>query len=317
MTPPATENRNKVDNNLPEQGESGDMKPKRSILDSILRRVDEEGNGLTCAAATETSILLWMMLDAGNAWTAMALNLLALDKSACLRVQRELDELVSLYGSESLYEPAVLSKMKVLDALLYEAIRLCPPFLGGMKKTTATVELEDLGVQIPKNTHVIFCQSTEDSFDLSRAIGKNPMDLGRSYPCIELLGFLPFKGLEVPLMVLQSKTFIAVLLQKYSPFLSKKRTFFRKLRSAIKKGESASIPANSSSPEISSIYAESSRSYQFADESEVTKDLDDTTQSEAMKLFHKVPFPEPRRVLNITERDSALQILGIDGLGHK
>jgi hypothetical protein len=297
-----------------------------SLLDRLLRRIDGSGDGLTSAAVTESSILLWMMMDAGNAWTAMALNLLALDESACVRVQQELDGLISLHGREDLFTPKVMSKMKVLDGLLYEAIRLCPPFLGGLKRTTKTIELIDEGLQIPKNTALFFCQPTEGGFDLSKAIGKKPQDLGKR-PSPELHGFLPFKGLEVPLMVLQSKIFVAVLLQKFSPFLSKKRTFIRKLKTAVltktrHTDESSSLKHvhNTKHEEVSSVYAESAGSLEDArhviPDAVQSKRHGETTQSEAMKLFDKIPFPEPRRVLNVRERHSALEILGVARLGH-
>ena len=71
-------------------------------------------------------------------------------------------------------------------------------------------------------------------FDLSKSIGKKPEELGSTYPNPELHGFLPFRGLEVPLMVLQSKVFLVVLLQRCSPFLSKKRTFIRRIKEVFR-----------------------------------------------------------------------------------
>lgn len=160
--------------------------PPISILDCILQQEDEKGAGLTQAVTTEICILLWMMMDAGNAWTAMALNLLSLDQTACHRVQQELDHLISIHGKSELFTPEVLSRMTTLDALLYEAIRLCPSFLGGMKIIKQTTEFEDIGLQIPKDSHVIFCQPTEERFDMSKAMGKKPEDLGDMYPSCEL-----------------------------------------------------------------------------------------------------------------------------------
>lgn len=157
-----------------------------SILDRLLRQKDDQGAGLTDAVVMELSILLWMMMDAGNAWTAMALNLLALDDSACVRVQQELDELINVHGKDALFTPKVLGEMTTLDALLHEAIRLCPQFLGGLKVLSETVELPESGVQIPRNTNVVFCQPTDEAFDLTKAIGKCPQDLAKQYPCPEL-----------------------------------------------------------------------------------------------------------------------------------
>lgn len=161
-------------------------KPKASILDQILSQHDMSGAGLSNAVASELSILLYMIMDAGNAWTAMALNLLSLDHNALAQVQDEIDYLEGLHGKDKLFTPRVLGKMTTVDALLWEAIRLCPPFCGGMKVTTETVVLEEDGVQIPKNANVIFCQPTDRPFDLSEAMGKKPQDLTLLYPCINM-----------------------------------------------------------------------------------------------------------------------------------
>lgn len=193
-----------------------------------------------------------------------------------------------------------------------------------MKTTTKTIELEELGLQIPKNCHIIFSQPTDEGFNLSRAIGKNPENLGKQYPSPELYGFLPLKGLEVPLMVLQSKVFIAVLCQRFTPFLSRKRTFIRKLKTALKKtnlAEERMAKPVVEHDEVSSLYAESAssleddRCFNDVDLSE-SKACGETTQAAAMKLFDKIPFPEPRRVLNVRERHSALEILGVSKLGY-
>jgi hypothetical protein len=120
-------------------------------------------------------------------------TLLALDESACSRVQHELDELSSLYSRDLLFTKKVMSEMHLLDGLLYEAIRLCPPFLGGLKRTTKTIELTEDGLQIPKSTSLLFCQATGEGFDLSKAMAKKPQDLGKHYPSPALYGFLPFQ----------------------------------------------------------------------------------------------------------------------------
>jgi hypothetical protein len=160
-----------------------------SVLERLLRQQDLEGNGLSQVVITELSILIWMMMDAGNAWTAMALNLLSTDTEACGLVQREIDSLEMKHGQANLFTPWVLGKMVYLDALLYEAIRLCPAFLGGMKTTTATVELKETGVQIPKNSDVIFCQPTDMRFNIHQALGRKsrkPEAFGKICPCLEL-----------------------------------------------------------------------------------------------------------------------------------
>jgi cytochrome P450 len=156
------------------------------LLDRIIRQEEREGKGISQATMTEVSILLWMVMDAGNAWTAMALNLISSNEEALVMVQDELDYLVQIYGREQLFTPIVLARMKHLDALLFEAIRLCPPFLGGMKVTQETVVFEELDLQVPKNCNVFFCQPTNENFDLANAVGKRPEMLGFQYPCVEL-----------------------------------------------------------------------------------------------------------------------------------
>ena len=165
-------------------------KPKRkkkkpsSILDHMLRQEDNEGMGITRAATTEIILLLWMMMDAGQAWTAMALNLLSMDEDSCRAVQSEVDRLEKQYGRDRLFTSFVLEKMEKIDALIYEAVRLCPEFLGGMKVVKETVEVG--GLQIPKNSNVIFCNPTEEKFDLNAAVGKRPEAMGMNYPSTEL-----------------------------------------------------------------------------------------------------------------------------------
>lgn len=162
------------------------LAPPLPLLDRIILQEEREGKGISQATITEVSILLWMVMDAGNAWTAMALSLIASNEDARTMVRDELDYLVQLYGRDQLFTPIVLARMKHLDALLYEAIRLCPPFLGGMKVTQETAVFDDLDLQVPKNCNVFFCQPTHENFDLANAVGKRPEMLGFQYPCAEL-----------------------------------------------------------------------------------------------------------------------------------
>ncbi len=139
-----------------------------------------------------------------------------------------------------------------------------------------------------------------------------------SSPMIYLLlfnvrhGFLPLKGLEVPLMVLQSKVFLAVLLQRFSPYLSKRRTFIRRVTEVL----TCSVRPKESveSCSVGKVQGESMdpiQSLQTSDDFRQAESLDQTasskrnevTQSDAMRLFTKIPFPEPRRVIHIRERD--------------
>lgn len=163
-----------------------DQKQQTSILEHILRRQDMDGNGISEAVMTELMISLWMMLDAGNAWTAMALNLLSLDKDACIIIQDELDRLVTQHGRDGIFSPTVLDQTNYLDALIYEAIRLCPPFLGGLKETSETIEFPDLQIQLGKGSFIFFCQPTNECFDIRKSLGKRPEELGKRYPCVEL-----------------------------------------------------------------------------------------------------------------------------------
>jgi Cytochrome P450 len=169
-----------------DKAQSTSKKPVSSILDQMLSQHDINGAGISKAVATELSILLYMILDAGNAWTSMALNLLALDESALKQVEGELNHLTVLHGKDGLFTSQVMGQMRYLDALIWESIRLCPPFLGGMKVLSETIEFPDDGVQIPKNANVIFCHPTERNFDLSEAWGKMPQKLAFSHPCPEM-----------------------------------------------------------------------------------------------------------------------------------
>lgn len=127
-------------------------------------------------------------------------------------------------------------------------------------------------------------------------------------------------------MVLQSKVFIAVLLQRCSPFLSKKRTVIRRVKEVLRMSIShGNLEEKEEEEEVvnnASIHGEASRAEHkskiTASESMVSLSnrSKETSQTEAMKLFTKIPFPEPRRVINVRERDSALDILGVTSLGH-
>jgi hypothetical protein len=157
-----------------------------TVLERLLKQHDMAGNGMSQVVASEVGMMLWMMLEVGNAWTAMALTLIASDAEALALVQQELDDQERKFGYDELFSPHVLSRMKYLDALLFEAIRLCPASIGGMKKTTQTIEIKDAGVQIAKDTDIFFCQPTTMKFDIHAAHGKRPENLGRRYPCVEL-----------------------------------------------------------------------------------------------------------------------------------
>jgi hypothetical protein len=285
-------------------------KPLISILERILLEQDLEGLGITQVVTTEISIILWLMMEVGNAWTAMALNLLSTDKEACRLVQEELDVLEREHGHTALFSPAVLGRMRYLDALLYEAIRLTPANLGGMKMTTQTVEFADLGVQIPKNSHILFCQASNMKFDIEKALGHKPELLGSRYPCVELHGFLPLQGLEVPLMVLQSKVFLICVLQKYSPFLCKKNTLIRRVSQHLQRSAEKTRPSTSTPSRPASEISILSQTVDDEDEAHSAMEANtketpcsvEMTQSEALRLFTKIPFPEPKRIIKLRPR---------------
>lgn len=67
-----------------------------------------------------------------------------------------------------------------------------------------TVEMTRDQMQIPSSSHIIL-NATDTAFNLASAVGRAPQDLGLNYPNTELYGFLPLNGMEVPLMVLQTK----------------------------------------------------------------------------------------------------------------
>jgi hypothetical protein len=286
------------------------------MLERMLRQQSHDGKGVSQVVMREIAILLWMILDAGNAWTAMALKLLSADGAACELVQNELRALEIEYGHGELFSGFVLDKMKYLDALIFEAIRLCPPFLGGLKVTSETVFLSEDNVQIPKGSNVFFCQPTERCFNIRQALGKRPEDLGEIYPCIELYGFLPFHGVEVPLMVLQSKVFLVTILRSFTPCTSKKKTFIRRVTSAVGQKlmnspmrNRLTIPGGSAE-DVGNKKVPHSVRFEAVPAPDILLTAIDTeegrppnkpdnkvTPREAMLWFSKLPFPEPRHVV--------------------
>lgn len=102
-------------------------------------------------------------------------------------------------------------------------------------------------------------------------------------------------------MVLQSKVFLAVLMQRTSPFLSKKRTFIRKVKEKL----SYISPSKSedSAETADKFFDEAARDLSLYDNVRDTPTSQpEMTQTEAMRLFKKIPFPEPRRVINVKQR---------------
>lgn len=146
-------------------------------------RTDENAVGIGSSNKLHDScFLLWLILDASNSWTWCALHLLATDQDAMIRIQQEINFLLAKYGSCDIFHTNALSEMVVVDALIHEAIRLTPPFCGGVHKLKETVALQEEGLQLPAGISVIFSACTNGAFNLESAIGKNPSNLGHSYP---------------------------------------------------------------------------------------------------------------------------------------
>ena len=138
---------------------------------------------------------------------------------------------------------------------------------------------------------------------------------------------MPLQGMEVPLMVLQSKVFLICLLQKFTPVISKKRTFIRRVRTQIKDKAhdiAQSIRYNAVVESIHALRSPSSKSLKpssskhFRQSSLNTPAPSDIeapslsnpqdggnspcAQPDFMAHFTKTPFPEPRRVIKIRPR---------------
>jgi hypothetical protein len=135
-------------------------------------------------------------------------------------------------------------------------------------------------------------------------------------------GFLPLQGLEVPLLVLQSKVFLAVLLQDYTPFISKKRTFLRRVKAAIDKSLKGGMTrkrSDSPSPSSPPSGVNLSRSttpddlehhpagskYSSSSFGRGGREAGATVHLEISHLFNKLPFPEPRRGISLRPREDA------------
>jgi hypothetical protein len=138
-------------------------------------------------------------------------------------------------------------------------------------------------------------------------------------------GFLPLQGLEVPLLVLQCKVFLAVLLQQYSPFISKKRTFLRRVKAAIDKSIRSGMTrkrSDSPSPMTPPSGAPLSRSttpddleYHPGGGSNYSsalgrggREASAMVQLDIGHLFNKLPFPEPRRGISLRPRDDTVDL---------
>jgi hypothetical protein len=120
-------------------------------------------------------------------------------------------------------------------------------------------------------------------------------------------GFLPLNGLEVPLMVLQTKVYLVTVLRKYTPLPSKRRTLLHRVSSAVRQsinGSKAKMqldvtrefvrPQREPTPSLRSSFSDLERG-------QGTSSLR-VTPSDAMAMFTKIPFPEPIRATYLQER---------------
>jgi hypothetical protein len=113
-------------------------------------------------------------------------------------------------------------------------------------------------------------------------------------------------------MVLQSKVFLIVLLQKYSPSLTKRKTLIRRMKTAMTRSRNEPkhelattlFPAGTvdvDENEDAFAAGQSSSLEDIENGNGETKDPE-ITQTEAMSLFTKIPFPVPKRVIHIKPR---------------
>jgi hypothetical protein len=59
--------RKRLEARIPKQTQKEENRPTMSVVERLLRQEDLDGNGLSQVVTTELSLLLWMMMDAGNA----------------------------------------------------------------------------------------------------------------------------------------------------------------------------------------------------------------------------------------------------------
>ena len=182
-----------------------------SLLVDILHTNACSDHKLHMNTIADIARLLWVEMHVGNAWTEMALLLMQQNSAVFLKVRDEIDKAATLHGPQRLFHEYSLSRMTHLDALIFEAIRLCPPFCGGLWTINKTILFDGDEVQIPASSHVIIDQ-TENRFNLADAVRMPPHQLGESYPNQYLHGYHSLNGLEVPTMVLQTKVFLVTFL---------------------------------------------------------------------------------------------------------
>lgn len=260
-------------------------------INGIFEAYDENDICLTDSAVAEISLHLWSILDASTSWITLAMYILQNDKVTMSKIRCELEQKLNERGKSGLYTKKVMDEMRCLDALIYETMRLCPQFIGGYWQTSTTVLLANDNLQIPSGSNILLTETSSHSFNLEGAfLGHLPQKLGESYPNQCLFGFLPYNGLEVPIMVLQTKVFLIEII----------------LRCDFSTQGSTS---DETSPVLNScsLFQTESKYHASEDSSESPTDLtsNDTKFSPEFcrQLFQKTPFPEFLHKVKVIERE--------------
>lgn len=143
--------------------------------------------------------------------------------------------------------------------------------------------------------------------------------------------------MEVPLMVLQSKVFLITTLRQYAPAIRKRKTIIRRVKDRVNSSShelirTLKIPGSASrdtvSAPLSTEHSQDGSDQNWLNEtpqrksnhimqspssvSSLARDIEmgseikpkELTQTRAMSLFTKTPFPEPKRVVLLQPRDS-------------
>lgn len=117
-------------------------------------------------------------------------------------------------------------------------------------------------------------------------------------------------------MVLQTKIFLITLLSKFTPYSSKRRTFINRVKSAVKQSFRGSVsidieqiqlfgsdPPQTILEETVTPQNESLPRVPLDLERGYSSSIASVTPVEAMSMFTKIPFPEPRRVTYLHQRE--------------
>lgn len=117
-------------------------------------------------------------------------------------------------------------------------------------------------------------------------------------------------------MVLQTKVFLIVALRDFSPFSSRRKTFIRRVKHAVHDVQTSFMggkkvyqentdPNESCVIDVSDGYlseGEANLSSWDLLEGGSLSNQGEISQNDAMRVFTKVPFPEPKRVIRMRPR---------------